>query len=318
MSIGLIGRAARPALGLVAVVLVGALVGCGGGGSEIDFSRHEAAGAGAGSASSPPSDLLRMAVAPVLSPAATSDLYEDLSDYLGEKMGRPVELVQGKTYGEINDLVKSGDVTLALVCTNPYLEGREEFGMELVVAPQVDGDTVYYSLLIVGSGMEAESLADLRGATFAFTDPLSNTGRLAPLYQLAQMGESPDSFFSRTIFTYAHDSSIQAVADGVVMAAAVDSVVYEYVRETQPSLIAKVEVVERWGPFGIYPFVVNPRLDPQLKADLRQVFLEMDEESEGRAILRHLKVDRFAVPDDSIYDSVREMRAYLREHVLAP
>ena len=135
----------------------------------------------------------------MLSPLATSFRYQQLADYVAEKLGEQVELVQGKTYAEINDLVKSGDATLALVCTNPYLEGREEFGMELLVAPQIDGDTVYYSLLIAGQGVQARSLADLRGVTFAFTDPLSNTGRLAPLYQLALIGESPDSFFNRTI-----------------------------------------------------------------------------------------------------------------------
>jgi phosphonate transport system substrate-binding protein len=305
------------ALGLLVVVVLATLAGCGGDTAQVDFSRHEPPAADA-VAPSPSSGALRMAVAPVLSPLATSFRYQQLADYMAEKLGEQVELVQGKTYAEINDLVKSGDATLALVCTNPYLEGREEFGMELLVAPQVDGDTVYYSLLIAGQGVQARSLADLRGVTFAFTDPLSNTGRLAPLYQLTLMGESPDSFFSRTIFTYAHDSSIRAVAEGVVDAAAVDSVVFNYLRLTEPGLIAKVNVIDRWGPFGIYPFVVNPQLAPQIKARLRQTFLEMDQDPEGKEILRNLGVDRFVVPDDSIYESVLKMRAYLREHGLAP
>jgi hypothetical protein len=29
-------------------------------------------------------------------------------------------------------------------------------------------------------------------------------------------------------------------------------------------------------------------------------------------------IDRFVVPDDSIYDPVRQMRSYLKEHGLAP
>jgi len=317
MSVRLLALALHAALGVLVVAVVAALAGCGGDSSQVDFSRLEPPAADA-VASPPSSGTLRMAVAPILSPLATSYRYEQLADYLGERLGERVELVQGKTYAEINDLVKSGDVTLALVCTGPYLEGREEFGMELLVAPQIDGDTVYYSLLIVGPGVQAESLADLRGVTFAFTDPLSNTGRLVPLYQLALMGESPDSFFSRTIFTYAHDSSIRAVADGVVSAAAVDSVVLDHLRLSEPSLIGNVRVIESWGPFGIYPFVVNPRLDPQLKAQLRQTFLDMHEDTEGKEILRNLGVDRFVVPDDSIYESVLEMRAYLREHGLAP
>lgn len=294
-----------------------AATACGGDSIQVDFSRQEQTTPSTATVSRP-AGAIRMAVAPVVSALPTSELYQELADYLGEELGRPVELVQGKTYAEINDMVKSGDVALALVCTNPYLQGREDFGMELLVAPEVNGDTAYYSVLITRRGASAASLAGLRGATFAFADPLSNSGRLVPLYQLALMGESPDSFFSRTIFTYSHDSSIRAVAEGIVDAAAVDSLVLDYLRVTEPALVEQTKVLDKWGPFGINPFVVNPNLAPELKSQLRQVLLGMDQDPRGKEILRHIMVDRFVVPDDSIYDSVREMRSYLREHRLTP
>ncbi len=293
------------------------LAACGGSSAQIDFSRQETP-TPAATASTPGTGVVRMAVGSVLSAVATSDLYEELADYLAQELDRPVELVQGKTYAETNDLVKSGDVTLALVCTNPYLQGRDDFGMELLVAPQVNGETAYYSVLIAGKDVEASSLADLRGASFAFADPLSNSGRLAPLYQLALLGESPDLFFGRTIFTYAHDSSIRAVATGIVDAAAVDSLVFDRLRSSEPEMMAGVKVVTKWGPFGISPVVVNPRLDPVLKAQLREVLLGMDEDAQGRRVLTDLAIDRFIVPEDSIYDSVREMRAFLRDRGLGP
>lgn len=304
----------------VLLVILGVLavsVACGEGGADIDFSRREDPTA-TKSPADPMPGVVRLAIASVVSPLPTSDLYGDFARYLAGELHREVELVQGKTYSETNDLVKSGDVTLALVCTNPYLEGKEDFGMELLAAPVVDGQTVYYSLLITSADDGAASLADLRGATFAFSDPLSNTGRLAPLYQLAQIGETPETFFDRTIFTYAHDSSIRAVADGIVDAAAVDSLVFEQMRKTDPDIIAKLKVVDRWGPFGIGPFVVNPALDPSLKAQLRDVLLGMDKDPEGKLILDGLGIDRLVVPDDSIYDSVREMRTFLRERGLGP
>ncbi len=323
---GRVGRVAAPsgrrpvlevvwALALVlAVMLVAA---CSDGQVDVDFASVEAPADTAVTAP-PTTSPLRIAVAPVLSARPTSALYQQLAEYVARKLGRPVELVQGKTYAEINDLLKSGEVTVALVCTNPYLQGRDDFGMELIAAPLVNGRTVYYSYLIVGRNSAATSLADLRGASFAFTDPLSNSGRLAPIYQLALRGKNPDAFFSQTIFTYSHDSSIRAVADGVVAAAAVDSLVYDYLVETEPAIAERVRVIERWGPFGINPVVVNPRLNPQLKDDLRGVFLGMQHDPEGAAILRSLRVDRFVVPDDSTYDSVREMRNYLRERGFAP
>ena len=302
-----------------AVVIVVGIAGaaCSGNQVDVDFSKAEASpdavrivGAQA--------ETLRIAVAPMLSAKVTSSLYRQLTAYLSTKLARPVELVQGKTYAEINDMLKSGDVTVALVCTNPYLQGKEDFGMELIAAPQVHGELVYYSLLIVNRASRAASLKDLRGASFAFSDPLSNTGRLAPIYQLAKLGTNPDSYFSQTIFTYSHDSSVRAVADRVVTAAAVDSLVYEYLASAEPAVIEKVKVIERWGPFGIGPVVVNPRLDTATKLELQRVFLGMSSDTEGRLILANLQIDRFAVPEDSLYDSVREMRAYLRDRGLAP
>ena len=314
-------RVCRTLLVFLAVLaiagVIGATAACGDDSVRIDFAQAEASPLPTSKLDSQVAPL-RMAVAPVLSPKPTSLLYQQLAAYVGAKLGRSVELVQGKTYAEINDMLKTGDVTVALVCTNPYLQGRDDFGMELIAAPQIGGDVVYYSYLLVNRSSSAQSLADLRGASFAFTDPLSNSGRLAPIYQLALRGKNPDAYFSQTIFTYSHDGSVRAVADGVVAAAAVDSLVFDYLVLNESSLTDRVKVIERWGPFGINPVVVNPRLDAGLKADLKGVFLGMDKDPEGLSILRNLMVDRFVVPEDSVYDSVRAMRSYLRERGLTP
>lgn len=302
--------------GLLVTVLLAALAAACGSSTAIDFSQIE--DTPAPPSGSPSGETLRMAVAPVLSPLPSFNLYQELASYMEDKLDQPVELVQGKTYGEINDLVKSGEVALAVVCTNPYLQGRDDFGMELLVAPEVNGESYYYALLIVRSDLDVRSLRDLRGHTFAFSDPMSNTGRLAPVYHLALMGETPESFFARTIFTYAHDNSIRAVADGIADGAAVDSLVYDYLRVIEPDVTERVKIIDRWGPFGISPIVVNPALPTELKERLRRVFLDMDQEADGQQLLQQLMVDRFSVPDDAIYDPVREMRRYVQEQGVSP
>lgn len=253
-------------------------------------------------------DVLRIAVAPVYSPRQSLALYQDLAVYLGQKLNRPAQLVQGKTYDEINNLVREGTVTLAIVCTNAYLEGQETFGMEALVVPQVKGVTVYYAYLIVPADSPARSLADLRGKTFAFSDPLSNTGRLVAVDQLLQMGTTPDAFFSRTIFTYSHDNSIKAVAENLVDGATVDNQVFDFLVAANSPLPARTRIVARYGPFGSPPLAVNPNLNPQVKAQLREILLTMDADDAGRAILVKIGIDRFVVPDDRTYDSVRAMR----------
>ena len=87
-----------------------------------------------------------------------------------------------------------------------------------------------------------------------------------------------------------------------------DSLVYDYWAKTGSEYTGKTKVIAKWGPFGINPVVVRPGLDPALKQRLREVLLEMDRDAAGREILSALLIDRFIVPDDSIYDSVRDMR----------
>ncbi len=305
----------RPvALVCALAILIPVSVACGPGygGESINFEASPSAATSSPVAFPGTEAVIRMAVAPVISPRETfNSRYLDLLEYVGREIGLPVELVQGKTYAEINDMVRTGDVTFALVCTNPYLQGRDDFAMELLAAPEVNGEPTYYSYLVVRADAAFDSLDDLRGRTFAFSDPLSNSGRLAPVYQLARLGETPESFFSRSIFTYAHDNSIKAVAEGQVDAAAVDSLVYDYWAKTGSDFTSKTKVIEIWGPYGINPVVVRPGLDSELKEELRAALLAMNNDPQGQEILRSLLIDRFVVPDDSIYDSVREMRAFV-------
>lgn len=258
---------------------------------------------------------LRIAVAAMTSPKSTFDYYQDILEYIGEQTGRPVELVQRETYQEINDLVEAGQLDMAFVCTGAYIEGHDTFGMEILAAPVVYGEPVYYSYTIVPTDSPATSLADLRGATFAFTDPISNTGTLVPTYLLGQMGETPDTFFGEYIYTYSHDRSIEAVADGLVDGAAVDSLIYDYMRATNDPAIEGTRILMTSDPYGIPPVVVNPDIDPELKRELRSILLEMHADPAGRAILAAIKIDRFEVISDSQYDSVRTMQAWIDANV---
>lgn len=250
---------------------------------------------------------LRVAVAAVISPQGTVDSYRALLDYLSKHLDRPVELIQRRTYLEINDLVEKGDVDLAFVCTSAYVAGHDQFGMELLAAPQVDGETVYYSLLIVPASSHASSMEDLRGKVFAFTDPISLSGRMYPTSLVRDMGSAPERFFSGTFFTYSHDEAIQAVAHGLADGAAVDSLVYNFALERDPSLAEKVRVIYRSPPFGIPPVVVSPNVRPQIKSELQDLLLRMAETKEGLAALQAIGVDKFVILDDAAYNGVRTL-----------
>lgn len=257
---------------------------------------------------------LKIAVTGVISPKETFILYQELFTYMSKKLGIPVKLVQRETYKEINDMLREGRIDAALVCSGAYVEGSE-FGMELLVAPTVNGAAVYYSYLIVPKDSDTTSFEQLRGKKFAFSDPLSNSGKLVPTYRLAKMNETPASFFSMYIFTYNHDKSIEAVAEKLVDGANVDSLIWDYLQETRPQLTAKTKIIEKSPPYGINPVVVSKNLNPALKEKLKQTFLQMHKDEEGRRTLEKLRIDRFVEIDDSYYSAIREMRRVVGKNV---
>ncbi len=301
-------------IGLLSVLLIAAV---------IYLSQGEQAGAGKRISLQPSlldsvflphdTDKLRIAVGAIISPAKSLIFYEDIFDYIGEKLGRGVGMVQRKTYAEVNFLMKEGRIDAAFVCSRPYVEGHRDFGMEVLCVPVCFGKTEYSSYFIVHKDSPIQNLADLRGKVFAFSDPLSNTGMLVPVYTLAMIGESPESFFKRYIFTYSHDNSILSVAEKFVDSAAVDSLIWEYENITEPELTAQTRIIYRSAPFAIPPVVVSPDIAQELKEKLRSAFLNMHNEPRGREILKKVLIDRFTVVEDSAYDSIRQMEAFVKD-----
>ncbi len=250
---------------------------------------------------------LRVAIAAVISPKGTLESYAPLLNYLETKLNRPVELIQRRTYLEINDLIEHGEVDIAFVCTSAYVQGHDTFGMELLAAPQVDGKTTYNSLLIVPISSPAQSMADLHGKVFAFTDPISLSGRVYPTYLVQQLGFTPEEFFARTFFTYSHDEAIRAVASGLADGAAVDSLVFDFALARDASLKDKVRVIHTSPDFGIPPVVVSPFTRPQVKAELQALLLGMADDPLAKDALAAVGVEGFVLIEDSAYDGVRAL-----------
>lgn len=251
--------------------------------------------------------VLRVAVGAMVSPKETFVHYRELLDHLGEALGAEVELVQRKTYGEVSELIGEGKIDMAFICSGPYATGKARYGFELLAVPKVQGSHLYHSYLLVGDTAPFERLEDLRGRVFAFTDPDSHTGRLVPTFWLSEMGERPETFFGKTVYTYSHDNSILAVARGLVDGAAVDGLIWEFYRRKNPSVTARTRVIRKSDPYGIPPVVAGGSLDPAVKETLRGMLLSLHESPRGQAILGELMIDRFVAPREEWYDSIRQL-----------
>ena len=89
-------------------------------------------------------------------------------------------------------------------------------------------------------------------------------------FWLAEGGETPESFFSRTIFTYSHDNSIMAVAKGMVDAAAVDGHQWEYFERFSPTHTSRTRVIRKSQPFGSPPLVASARLTGEIRSQIQR------------------------------------------------
>lgn len=255
----------------------------------------------------PNSRELRLSIGSIITPEQGYVYYRQMVDYLGERLDLSITVIDPGNYGKLNSMLKDGEVDVAFVCSGPYVEGRETFGLELLAAPVVNGEAAYYSNLIVPANSPAKSLDDLQGKSFAFTDPQSNTGCLVPRSQLARRGRTPEAFFSTFSYTFAHDRSIHAVAEGLVDGAAVDSLIWDYFSAADPKLRERARVVERFGPFAIPPMVAAPHVPQDLRERFRRALLTMHQDPQGQKILQGMHIDRFAPIDDGAYESIRRM-----------
>uniref|UniRef100_A0A832G2D1 Phosphate/phosphite/phosphonate ABC transporter substrate-binding protein n=1 Tax=Ignavibacterium album TaxID=591197 RepID=A0A832G2D1_9BACT len=243
-----------------------------------------------------------VAISTMISPVETFNLYKDLIDYISSKLGVQIEFKQRKTYAEVNELLNQNKLDFAFICTGAYLEARNKMPIEILVLPVVEGRPYYQAYVIVNEEGNINSIDELQGKSFAFTDPLSNTGYDYIINILRDRKTTPEKFFSKTIFTYAHDYSIQAVKRKIVDGATVDGLVYDYLKHFQPEKVEGIKIINKSKEFGIPPFVVQKNLDPKLKLKLKNIMLSMHQDSEGKKLLNKIMIDKFIEAEDSLYN----------------
>ncbi len=253
---------------------------------------------------SPGKDTLNFAVGSMISAEESLVYYGELAKFLAKALGKKARLIQRKTYGDVNDLILRGQVDLAFVCTGPYLE-LEGRGIRALLVPIVRGRDHYRSYIIVRKDSGIKDIMGLWRKRFGLVDELSLTGKLYPERLLLSMGEKLERFFSYYFFTHSHDRSIEAVTMGLADGAAVDSLVWEQLAASRPSLTRALKVIHRSSPFGIPPLVMSPGAEPSFRERVVAALTGMHLDPEGKKVLSHLHIDRFEKPRPDLYESAK-------------
>src|SRR5207237_2714524 len=120
----------------------------------------------------------------------------DLAGYLARRLGITARSLDALPWQEREQMLYRGQAHLGIVCGLQYVlavDHGERPGVDLLAAPVMRGERylgrpIYFSDVIVRRGSRARCLADLRGATWAYNEPTSQSGYNLPPYVLAIRG----------------------------------------------------------------------------------------------------------------------------------
>jgi phosphonate transport system substrate-binding protein len=245
-------------------------------------------------------------LAPILFP-----LYEFITYHAGRRLGLPTELAVGSSYAQLS----TQEVDVAFVCGLPYVKMARsgEAPVEPLAAPILSGKrfggrAIYFSDVIVHRASRLQSFADLRGCSWAYNEPHSQSGYSITRHHLICRGET-NGYFGRIVEAGWHEEALRLVAYGAVDAAAIDCHVLAVALRAQPELAARLRIIDTLGPSTIQPVVAARRLPQRLRTDLRAFLLNLANDPVARPHLDRALVLGFEAVNDASYTDIRAMLA---------
>ncbi len=237
-----------------------------------------------------------------------------IAAYLSARLEQPVHFVGDIAWPQRLAGLEAGAIDIGWVCGAYYVDWASSSNttLELLAAPvmagaRYGGQPVYFSDVVVAADSPYRSFDDLRGLRWAFNEPGSHSGHGVVRYHLATLGESWD-YFACALPSGAHQRSLQMILAGEIDASAIDSTVLETELRLNPDLASQIRVIAVLGPSAIPPWIVQRRLPADLRRRIRQLFLTMHQDADGRALLAEGQMSHFAEVSDRDYDSIRRMR----------
>jgi phosphonate transport system substrate-binding protein len=236
-------------------------------------------------------------------------VYQAIADEVGASLGVETELVVESDYencrNDVNDV--------CFVCSLPYIHFEREGVAPAVpvAAPVLQGDRyagrpIYFSDVIVHRDSEIQRFEDLRGRSWAYNEPLSQSGYGITRYHLVSMGET-GGFFGEVIEAGFHETAIRMVRDREVDASAIDSQVLAIEMRDHPEIADTLRVIDALGPSTIQPVAVSKRWEPDFREAIRDVLTDLHRRPGFGEILDHGMIESFVEVGPESYDDIRRM-----------
>lgn len=251
---------------------------------------------------------LRVGLIPNQSPDKVKAQYEPFRAYLAQKLAMPVELFVATDYAGVVEAMASDKLDLAYFGALTYVQAKQRVDIYPIVT-EIDRfthTTKYHSLIIVPADSPLQSVADLKGKTFAFGDINSTSGSLYPRIMLDRAGIKVPDDLKQVLYTGGHDATALAVQNGTVDAGGVEDRILYVLEEKGVVDRNKIKVLAKSDPIEGYPWVVRASLNRELVERIVNAFLDIRDPE----LLKLMRAEGYArvSPADYLYVEKEALR----------
>ena len=241
------------------------------------------------------------------------------ADYLSEKLGMDVNVTLATDYSTIVEAMASGKVDLGIMPPAAYVQARNLDAAEAILSSQLvkyDEDTeepiegeytsTFKGEVLVKADSDMESLEDLKGKKIATLSPNSASGYIYPVAEMKDLGIDP---LTDCTLTTVNDipSEMTAVLNGQQDACFVfQGARYVFSSKfTDYDLYKDLKVLYLTdGDIPNDAIAVQPSMDDDLKAQIKDVFLNMANDEEGKEAMSLWGHTGYGEADESAYDTI--------------
>ena len=241
------------------------------------------------------------------------------ADYLSEKLGMDVNVTLATDYSTIVEAMASGKVDLGIMPPAAYVQARNLDAAEAILSSQLvkyDKDTeepiegeytsTFKGEVLVKADSDMESLEDLKGKKIATLSPNSASGYLYPVAEMKDLGIDP---LTDCTLTTVNDipSEMTAVLNGQQDACFVfQGARYVFSSKfTDYDLYKDLKVLYLTdGDIPNDAIAVQPSMDEDLKAQIKDVFLNMANDEKGKEAMSLWGHTGYGEADESAYDTI--------------
>ena len=257
----------------------------------------------------PAPEKLRLVFIAYQSPNQLIENVEPVVTYLESELGVEIEHFAATDYAAVVEALRHGNADAGFMGPLQYVLARQEAGARPILGEIYNGSATYVSHIFVRKDSGLKTLADLRGKSMAFVDPISSSGYMYPLDAFRDAGlieqrDDAEAFFKQVYFAGGDEQAMRAVLNRFVDAAGIGQYAFDLLRGEERD---EIVVIGESKPIPSHCVVVREGFDVGLTERLKQALLALNE-GPNHGLLQYLySVDGYVPVDHDTYAGVEQV-----------